>query len=248
VDELLQATRAAEARHFWFRGFRRFVRPLVASAVAGVPAPRILDAGCGTGGNLGLLGQFGRPVGIDLNRVGLDFARRHAAGPVARATVTALPFGDRAFDLVTSFDVIYSLADTDERAAVAEMFRVLRPGGALVVNVAAMEILRGNHSVLSHEVRRYSAAGLRAVLEDAGFRVVDLRYTNAVLFPLMLAVRAAQRAVGLAEVEDAMSEISVPPAPVNALLSGLLWFEATALRPLRLPFGSSLLCLARRPA
>src|SRR6516162_590345 len=49
MDRLLAATRAVERDHFWFRGFRRFVTPLVADAVAGRSAPRLLDCGCGTG-------------------------------------------------------------------------------------------------------------------------------------------------------------------------------------------------------
>jgi SAM-dependent methyltransferase len=248
VDELLLATRAAEERHFWFRGFRRFVGPLVDAGLAGRPAARVLDAGCGTGANLRRLGARTRAVGIDLNRIGLDLARRAGARPVARATVTALPFADGTFDLVTSFDVLYALSDEDEPRAVAEMFRVLRPGGALVVNVAAMPILRGSHSVLSHEVRRYTRARLRRLLECAGFAVEDVRYTNATLFPLLLVVRTVQRVAGLADEQDATTEITVPPAPVNTLLSAVLGFEAILLRPFRLPFGSSLACLARKPA
>jgi hypothetical protein len=109
-----------------------------------------------------------------------------------------------------------------------------------------MEVLRGNHSVLSAEVRRYSARTLRAVLERGGFRIEDLRYTNAVLFPVMLAVRVTQRLAGLAPPEQATREIRVPPRPINATLAALLAFEARAIQPLRLPFGSSLLCLATK--
>jgi ubiquinone/menaquinone biosynthesis C-methylase UbiE len=248
VDRLLEATEAAdEVRHFWFRGFRRFVMPLVARAVRGHDTPLILDCGCGTGANLRLLAGFGRAFGIDLNRVGLEFARRKAGGRLARASVTHLPFGDGRFDLVTSFDVIYSLDDEAEAAALDEMYRVLRPGGASVVNVAAMEVLRGNHSVLSQEVRRYSARTLRSAMERAGFRVEDMRYTNTVLFPVMLAVRVAQRMMGLAPPEHATHEITVPPAPINEALAALLALEAHLIQPLHLPFGSSLACLAFRP-
>jgi hypothetical protein len=147
---------------------------------------------------------------------------------------------------VTSFDMLQTLPDAAEKAAVAEMHRVLRPGGALVVNVAALDVLFGNHSVLAEEVRRYDKRRLRAVLETAGFRLRRLTYTNATLFPVMLAVRTFQRAVGLAPPEKAHREISVPPAGVNALLSSLLALEARAVRRVNMPFGSSLLCLAEK--
>jgi hypothetical protein len=128
------------------------------------------------------------------------------------------------------------------------MWRVLKPGGAAIINVAAMEILRGNHSILSEEVRRYNRASLRALLEPAGFRVERMTYTNAVLFPVMLAVRGVQRAMGLAQESEAEGEITVPPRPLNATLSVLLAAEAVVVRAVPMPFGSSLLCLARKPA
>jgi ubiquinone/menaquinone biosynthesis C-methylase UbiE len=243
MDRLLVATERAERDHFWFRGFRRFVSPLLADAVRGRPAPAILDCGCGTGYNLGLLRQYGRAAGIDITWTGLAFARARGDRAVAQASAAVLPFGDESFDVVTSFDVIYGLQDDDERAALREMFRVLRPGGHLVLNVAAMNMLTGNHSVLGGEVRRYSRAVLAERLTGAGFAVRRLTYTNAAIFPIVAAVRLVQRVSGHQESEH---EISIPPAPVNAALSAVLAVEAAALRVMNMPFGSSLLALARK--
>jgi hypothetical protein len=127
------------------------------------------------------------------------------------------------------------------------MYLVTRPGGYALVNVAAMESLRGDHSVLSREIRRYSRAGLRRLLEGAGFRIVRITYTNAALFLPMLALRTVQRARGLAPEESAQHEIAVPAAPVNVLLTGVLRAESWWLRLFDSPVGSSLLCLARKP-
>jgi ubiquinone/menaquinone biosynthesis C-methylase UbiE len=244
MDRLLEATARAERDHFWFRGFRRFVDPLVATAAAGVANPQMLDCGCGTGHNLAMLRRHGRAVGIDLTWTGLAFARDRGERGIAQASAACLPFRGGTFDIVTSFDVIYALEDDIERAAVAEMFRVLRPGGHVIVNVAAMEILRGNHSVLSGEVRRYSKRSLRARLEGAGFQVLRITYTNATILPVLLAVRLGQRIMGHRESQN---EISVPPRPINGALSALLALEAAAVRAVDMPFGSSLLALARKP-
>src|SRR5262249_34172443 len=156
VEHLLRATARAEARHFWFRGFRFFVAPLLRQASQGLAKARLLDCGCGTGANLELLDQFGRAYGFDLTASALHLG--HHLGPprLARGTFAAVPFPSRPFDIVCSFDVLYSLQSDVERAAVSEMYRVTRPGGFLIVNVAAMDSLRGDHSVLSREVRRYS--------------------------------------------------------------------------------------------
>ena len=244
MDRLLEATARAERDHFWFRGFRRFVTPVLDEAASGRRDLSILDCGCGTGHNLQMLRAYGPAVGIDLTFSGLKYAAARGDRKVTQASAGLLPFPSATFDLVSSFDVIYSLPDDVERAAVAEMARVLKPGGYLVLNVAAMPILHGSHSVLSGEIRRYSKSGLRRLLEAGGFEVRRITYTNASTLPITAGVRLAQRLTGHRE---SAAEISVPPAAVNAVLGGALAIEALALKFVDMPAGSSLLCLARKP-
>ena len=244
MDRLLEATARAERDHFWFHGFRRFVHPWLAQATRGLPDPRILDCGCGTGHNLSMLRQYGRAWGIDLTWSGLAHAHGLGERGVARASVTDLPFASEQFDLVTSFDVLYALDDTLERKALDEMYRVLRPGGQILINVAALKMLTGNHSVLGGEVRRYSREELRAHVERTGFVVRRITYTNFLLLPLVLFVRFVQRLGGHHESDN---EITVPSPPVNAILAGTLALEAHALKRMDMPAGSSLLALAQKP-
>jgi SAM-dependent methyltransferase len=248
VEHLLRATARAETDHFWFRGFRYFVTPLLKQAVSGVGSPRLLDCGCGTGNNLDLLSTFGRAYGFDLTEAGLLLGHQSGRTHLARATVAAIPFPGNSFDVATSFDVLYALEEPVERAAVAEMYRVVRPGGYILINVAAMESLRGDHSVLSHEVRRYNRSSLTRLVTQNGFSIVRMTYTNAVLFPPMAISRALQRWRGLAAEEHAAQEITVPSAPVNLALTAALRLESLWTRFVDNPFGSSLLCLARKPA
>jgi SAM-dependent methyltransferase len=247
VDHLLRATAHAETRHFWFRGFRAFVTPLVRAATAGRSNARILDCGCGTGANVELLGQFGRAFGFDLTETGLQLGREAGRTRLARASVTAAPFPTSSFDLVTSFDVLYALEGPDERTALAEMYRLLKPGGFAIINVAALEILRGDHSVLSREIRRYDRPLLRDRVTGAGFAIVRLTYTNVVLSIPLLIARALQRRRGLKREEEAQQDITIPPAALNGLLTALLRAESLWIRSFDAPFGSSLLCLARKP-
>jgi SAM-dependent methyltransferase len=241
MDRLLEATARAERDHFWFNGFRRFVQPLLADATRDVAHASILDCGCGTGNNLSMLRQYGRACGIDITWSGLAYARSRGERQVARASATALPFPANQFDLVTSFDVLYAFDDEMERDALNEMYRVLRPGGQILINVAALRALTGNHSVLGGEVRRYHRAELKHHLERTGFTVRRITYTNFTLLPLVAGVRFAQRLVGHRE---SVAEMSVPAAPVNTLLSGVLALEAAAVRVVDMPLGSSLLALA----
>jgi len=244
MDRLLEATARAERDHFWFHGFRRFVRPLLARAAAGRSTISILDCGCGTGNNLLMLREYGRACGIDITFSGLAYARDRGERQVARASATRLPFAAGRFDLVTSFDVLYAFDDEMERDALNEMYRVLRPGGQILINVAALKVLTGNHSVLGGEVRRYHRRELADHLTRTGFTVLRITYTNFTLLPIVAGVRWSQRLAGH---HESTQEMTVPSAPVNTTLSALLAIEAAALRFVNMPLGSSLLALAQKP-
>ena len=214
MDAMLRETHAAEQRHFWYRGFRCFMRPILAAATRGERPRRLLD----------------------LTLSGLVRGRGYGARRVACADACRMPFPAAAFDVVTSFDVLYCLDDAEERAAIDEIFRVLRPGGHALVSVPAFDALRGDHSVFVHERRRYTRGRLYDALERAGFRIQRL-----------LAIRSWQRARGLSRPGEARSDFRQPPAIVDALLGALLAAEARIVRLIDLPLGSTVVCVARKP-
>lgn len=241
---MLEATAAAEEAHFWFKGLRRNARLVLDAALGGCPVGRIVDCGAGTGRNLDWLGQYGVAFGVEWSpvglRVGREFHRR-----LVRATVTRLPLADASVDVATSFDVLYCLDDDSERQAVREMWRVLRPGGLVVANVAALDVLHGSHSALTHEVRRYTRPRLAALFREAGFTIERMTFTNLMTFPMALAVRATERLTGRNKTASD-ADLRVPRAPVNGVLNAALAIEARLLRFVNLPIGSSLLCVARK--
>jgi ubiquinone/menaquinone biosynthesis C-methylase UbiE len=244
---MLEETYRAEQRHFWYRGFRRFVRPLLERAASGAPGLRLLDCGCGTGANLKLLQEFGTAFGIDVTWRGLQFAHDRSVPRIARATVARLPFSSSTIDIAVSFDVLYCLDDDDERSAIAEMHRVLRPGGALIVSAAALDMLKGDHSVLVSEIRRYTRRRLADKLKTAGFRIDRITYTNASIFPITAGVRALQRLRGVKAEGGDRGDFYVPPSPINMLLAGALAVEARLIEAgINMPVGSSVVCLARK--
>jgi ubiquinone/menaquinone biosynthesis C-methylase UbiE len=201
----------------------------------------ILDCGCGTGHNLQtLLAPLGVSYGMDLTAAGLSLARR-TGRPLVRADATRIPFPTHTFDIVTSFDMLQCVPD--DAAALGEIARVLARGGHFVGSVAALEMLHGDHSVLSEEVRRYTRGGLVARLQRAGLEPLHVSYAFASLFPFVLAVRLWHRARGA---QATGREIRVPPAPVNAVLTALVSGEAAVANLLPMPIGSSLVFLARK--
>jgi SAM-dependent methyltransferase len=244
MDAGLELTSLAEPHHFWFRGFRGFVAPAIELAAAGRRDLRIVDCGCGTGFNLSLLQPFGTVCGFDLTRGGVRRAR--AAGhPVAHADITRIPLASDSVDLATAFDVLQCV-EGDEQA-VREMARIVRPGGAIVLTLAAFEFLRGDHSIVWHEVRRYTPGLARRLVEQAGLRVERVSFLFGSVFPVIVGARMVQRLLRPFRGVRGDADIRVPPAPVNRVLSGLLDLEARVGRRWPMPIGSSILVVCRRP-
>jgi SAM-dependent methyltransferase len=231
-----------EADHFWYQG----VHALFAGALRAEPRrARILDAGCGTGGLIRSLERSApdaRFVGFDLSPLALRFARERGHRDLARASIERVPFRDGSFDAVVSADVLYHAGVLDDAAALRELARVVRPGGAVLLNLPAHPGLRGAHDAQIHTARRYSRADVRRLAAAAGLEVEKLRWFNCALLPAALLVRVLSRG------GPARSDVSLPAAPLNALLSAWLRMEAWWTLRLPLPIGLSLFAVLRRPS
>jgi len=231
----------AEERQWWYAGQRAVALSLFEPWARGRRL-LLLDAGCGTGFNLVALARFGATVGVDLSQDAIGFCRERGVRAV-RGSVLRLPFPDAAFDAVTSFDVIYHDWVADDRAAVAEMARVLRPGGALLVRVPALELLRGAHDAEVLTRRRYTLGELRALVESCGLRVERSTYCNALLFPVLLLRRTLDRLLGRHG-----SDVGFLPPLVEKLFLRLMSVEAFCVRRgLRFPVGASAVVLGVKP-
>ena len=243
MGDLLELTGLAEATHFWFRGFRSFVRPVIHDIAAGRTNLRMIDCGCGTGNNLSLLRPYGTAFGFDLTEEGVGRAAASGWSPV-QADIEHIPYLSDTFDIATSFDVLVSVPD-DLRAA-QEIARILKPGGYAVINVSALDILRADHAEVWNELRRYTPARAARLVEQAGLEVVRVSFLFASLFPLMMSVRMWQRLVRPFRVPTGDAELRVPPAPINDALTWLVEKEAALSRRFQMPIGSSLLIVARK--
>ena len=129
-DESLWETHAS----WWIEGFtdgadpeyEEQILPLAAAELAG--ATRVLDVGCGDGQISRLAAGLGAQViGIDPTWNCVTVAAQRGRASFARAEAAALPFADATFDAVVACLVFEHIDDVDE--AIAEVSRVLRPGG-----------------------------------------------------------------------------------------------------------------------
>lgn len=236
----------AEDVHWWYRGLRGTLFTMLRLDRANSRALRILDAGCGTGGNLAALQQAGYDAqGFDFSPVAVEFCRARGLNKVGLGSITNIPYPDNTFDVIISCDVLNDAGTGDEARALEEIYRVLRPGGRVFLNLPAFSFLKGEHDRATDVARRYTKGEIRRKLKRAGFAPVRLSYWNMLLFPAVLAVRLVRH--GRDGKGEPRSDIAVPPAPANWLLTQLMRIERVLINVVDLPIGSSLAVVARRP-
>jgi len=231
-----------EGTHWWFAGRRRIIESFLQKICSHLETnrPRILDIGCGTGANLEMLSQFGDAEGVDVSNEALDFCRQRGLQSVRQGEAEHLPYEDASFDLVTGLDVVEHL--DDDRAGLAEMRRVLLPGGYALLFVPAFRFLWGVQDDISHHRRRYTRAGLERVVNAAGLQVERISYANITFFGPILLGRFLMRITGFRPA----SENNLTVGTLNGILGRILGAESSILRHVNLPFGVSAICIARR--
>jgi len=236
-----------ESTHWWYQGMRSITRALLNRELDGCANLNILDAGCGVGGNLEALAEFGRVVGFDYSPLAISYARQKHPNVLVRASIEALPYADAWFDLVTTFDVIYCREVADDRVALRELARVTRPGGVVLVRVPALPALRGPHDAFVHGARRYTARDLRSKLATAGLEVKQITYANSLLLPLIFIARKVHSLMAKLG-QPAGSDVRPVPGLANQILTQVLEVEAQWLgRGRGFPAGVSLFAVARKP-
>ena len=245
-----------EDTFWWYVGMRAIVRALVGDRLDA--AGRVLDAGCGTGGNLAWWQRRADPkngllsTGIDLSPDALMFGSRRGLTRLSRASISDLPFADSTFDGVLSLDVLYHLNVADDRRALAELARVTRPGGWVCVRVPAFDSLRSAHDAAVHTRERYRRGPLAQRVTQAGLIVDRATYANTLLFPAAVASRILTRgnhgdSGASGPTEEVASDVRPASAIVQAFGMAALHLEAGILRAANLPFGLSAIVVATRP-
>lgn len=219
---------ALEDTHWWYRERRH----LLARAIKGMAPGRALDVGAAGGGNTRVLKAAGWSVAaLEYGADGAEVARGRGLD-VVRADATALPLPDGSLDLVVAFDVLEHILDHD--AAVADVRRVLRPGGTFLVAVPADPRLWSEHDVAVDHVRRYTRVTLRDVLERGGFEVESLTSWNVLLRPVVALRRRSSKGSDLEDLHPL----------VNAGLRAIV--TAERYLPVKGMPGVTLLATARR--
>ncbi len=233
---------AQEETGFWHVGRREILRDVLGRYIPQHESRAILDVGCGTGGNMLLLKDFGNVTGVDFSDEALRFARNYGFTSLLRASATELPLADASFDVVSALDVLEHISE--DRQAIAEVFRVLKPGGFFLVTVPAYQWLWSHHDQALHHVRRYSKADLLKKLTAAGFHIQEQHRFALLGVPM----RLLQKWVWSFQKRETDAQKNKTSAPLDmpAFLLGFLRLEKRWLRHVPLPFGTSIVVLAQK--
>ncbi len=241
--EIYQELARVQDTHWWFVARREIVAAVVGRLeLPAVSSARILEIGCGCGGNLGMLRHFGRTCGIELD----EFARRHAAACTGIEILPGslpgpLPVRPGSFDLVCLLDVLEHVED--DAAALAAAAALVRPGGHLLLTVPAYAWLFGAHDRSHHHFRRYTAGRLASLARSCGLTVRRAGYFNTLLFPLAAAVRLADRFLG----NGTSTGTALPSPAINRVLQAIFTAEAPLVSRAFLPFGTSVIAVLAPP-
>ena len=241
-SRLVQQTSMLEDRHWWHEGRRRVLESVLKAL--NLPASAaVLDVGCGSGGNLALLARFGRLVAIEPDTWSRGMAAARGLCEVdAGALPDDVPFGHGSFDLITVLDVLEHVED--EAGSLEKLNALLKEGGRLLVTVPAFEFLWSRHDEVHHHFRRHTRASLARALRSAGLSVQYTSYFNTILFPAVAGVRIPGRLLRL----RTGSDLTLPAASVNRLLTAIFGAERHLLPRLSLPFGVSVIAVAAKTA
>lgn len=225
ADEYLKLAEV-EDRMWYFRSLHAHAARALASAGLAADAA-VLDAGCGTGGLILRARQWPgsyRWSAIDFMPLACQLARQRcgAGVDIREASITALPFAEASFDAVASVDVVCQV--DNPQVAISEFFRVLRPGGTLVINVPAYRWMWSYHDDTVHTKHRYTRREVAGLLGAGGFSLRTLTHWNALPFPLVWAKRKVFHSAA------DTSDVKEYPKVLDAMFSGMMAVEHAWLR------------------
>ncbi len=234
-----------EDTHFWYQGMRSIAKTLLNRYLVKKKNIRLLDAGCGTGKGIIFLQQYGKVDGFDISKEAVRFCHLRGLKQVITGSIDKIPYKDNTFDAVICFDVLGQREVSNDQKAVKEFYRVLKPGGILLIRIAAFNWLYGYHDVAVHTKQRYNAYQLKKLFKKIQFQELKITYANLFLFPLIVLVRIISRIFGTKG--KGASDVDHLNPILNKLFYYPLFVESILIRFISLPFGLSIIGVAKKP-
>ena len=229
-----------QEEHWWFVARRDVIKSFVKMQMSQGSASKVLEIGCGVGGNVGLLSQSGHYRGIDMHKPAIDYcSQKYPQFEFQCTRVEDIPqeFNSNKFDSIYILDVLEHI--NDELAILKSSLNYLTQNGKILLTVPAFKFLWSPHDEFVHHVRRYTKVGLKKILEDSGYKVERISYFNSILFPLALIQRLGMRLLN----RKLSTHLSTPPTIVNWLFKVIFAQQAWILKRTNLPLGLSIIAV-----
>ena len=243
-DEVYEEMYRVESRHWWFQAKHKIVRSLLARYAPPTPGhkPRVVDLGCGCGYLLSLIKEEYDAVGLDGSPQAVEFSRKRGVRVELGALPNEVPFEDGSADVVMFLDVLEHL--DEDGASFDRAARLLKPGGVAICTVPAYPWLWTKRDDYHQHKRRYTRRTFRTLMSRGPMRPAFVSYMNALLFPAALAERFVRK---LRPLKEGEGDLSIPPAPVNAMMRDSYAAERVLLGRVPIPFGLSVVSVSIKP-
>lgn len=229
-----------EETHWWHRAKRFYALTFIRALTNKYPL-RILDVGCGTGKNIEAFRVLGSTEGIDISPDAVAYCKKRGMKAVHVGDATDTTYPNHLFDVVVLFDI---LEHADDHTILKEMYRLLKPGGLIVITVPAYAWLWSRWDEVLHHKRRYSASSLRHLLVYHRFKELKLSYMFSFLVFPALCIRFIKQL--LYGKHHYPSDFVLSTPGINTLLFFICQLELGILKCCSIPFGTSVLAIAKK--
>ena len=237
-----EAENEIEEQHWWFIGRRQLFGKII-NSLALPQNPNILDIGSSTGTNLRLLADLGQTNirGLDMSPEARDFCAEKGLAEVLLGDIKDIPYEDNSVDLALATDVIEHIDEDD--LALIEIYRILKPGGYLLLTVPAFQSLWGIQDDVSQHKRRYKKKWFNNLVKSSGFEIEKSYYFNYLLFIPIWITRVLLKSFR----SSLRAETDINSKLINVILLKIFTADILSAGIVRPPFGVSILTLGRKP-
>lgn len=237
-----------EDQHWWHKAKRQLVLDALTWAEQhrgkkfSPKKDSLLDVGCGTGKNLEAFSSKLSTFGVDMSAEALAFCKKRGLTKLKQGNGKTLPYPKNSFSVITALDVV---EHTDDHQILAEIYRVLKPGGFVIITVPAFQFLWSKWDEVLHHQRRYTTRNLKRVVTQSGFTSLKLSYIYSFLVLPVLLIRSLKQ---LIRSDEYQSDFKLSHPVINTIMEEVTKVERGLFWRFGLPFGTSVVIIAQKPS